>query len=111
MNKMKGFVKSTKIVDFILNFICVFGFCYQVYLILYQYMLGKTVVNIEVKRLKAQPLPAITVCIPALLSISKLSNLSEFEQGQYQDYIKLVNKSNSSETFTEELKQTMKDIY
>src|ERR1700759_2111128 len=111
MDKIKNFVKSIKIVDFVPNLICVFGFCYQVYLILHQYMLGKTVVNIEVKRLEAQPLPAITICIPAVISISKLSNLSEFDQRLYQDYMILLDEGNKNQTFTEEMMKTMIDIY
>ena len=59
MNPFTSCLKSVKIIDFALYFICIFGFCYQVYLILNEYKLGKTMVNIEVKRLTSQPLPAI----------------------------------------------------
>ena len=74
-------------------------------------MLGKTVVNIEVKRVKDQPLPAITVCIPAILSMTKLSNLSEFNRRIYQDYIELITEAKNNGTFTDELKQTLRNIY
>ena len=63
MERVKRFVQPVKILNLILILISLSGFIYQVYLIFDQYMLGKTVVNIEVKRLESQPLPAITVCI------------------------------------------------
>ena len=92
MHTIKSFANSVKISNFILNFICISGFCYQVHLILNQYMLGETVVNIVVKRITSQPLPAITVCkfISTLFSISKLSKLNEFNRELYQDYKKLL---------------------
>ena len=64
MEREKSIVQPVKILKLILILMCISGFVYQVYLIFDQYMLGKTVVNIEVKRLESQPLPAITVCIP-----------------------------------------------
>ena len=71
-------------------------------------MLGKTVVNIEVKRLKSQPLPAITVCIPALFSISKLSNLNENKRELYQNYELLINESIINNTMTKEVHKKTK---
>ena len=70
-------------------------------------MLGKTVVNIEVKRLKAQTLPAITVCIPALFSMSKLSELNENNRKLYQ-YLELVNSTTNSTKEGESLKLCIK---
>ena len=72
MGKIKNLIGQVKKVNLLLVSISILGFGYQVYLIFDQYMLGKTVVNFEVKRLKSQPLPAITICIPRILSISKL---------------------------------------
>ena len=91
MGKILKIVQKLKLFYFILILMCIIGFFYQVYLIFDQYMLGKTVVNIEVKRLTAQPLPAITVCLwNRFLSISKLSKLNEFNKELYQEYIDLV---------------------
>ena len=93
LNNIKRILQPAKIVNLILILICLCGFVYQVYLILTQYMLGKTVVNIDVKRLRAQPLPAITVCVETSLSITKLSKLNENNQLLYQDYMKVLNES------------------
>ena len=114
MNPFTSFLKPVKMMDFALNFICIFGFCYQVYLILNQYMLGKTVVNIEVKRLTAQTLPAITVCIPALLDISKLKQFKDFNQQFYQDYIELANiieKTSVNQTAYEDNRVKLSGLY
>ena len=105
-HKIKPFIQPDKIINFILILICLTGFCYQVYLILHQYMLGKTVVNIEVKRLKAQPLPAITVCIPALIRVSESIN-----KDAYQVYMKLLNHGISNRNFTEQVKSFMDSRY
>ena len=76
-----------------------------------QYMLGKTVVNIEVKRLESQPLPAITVCIPHRFELSKLSELNKTNKILYQDYMNLVNQSIDNGTFSEDVKEKLADIY
>ena len=111
MERVKSFVQSVKILTLILIVMCISGFVYQVYLIFSQYMLGKTVVNIEVKRLVSQPLPAITVCIPYRFELSKLSELSENNKNSYQDYMRLVNQNIVNRTFTEGVKKKLQRIY
>ena len=108
---MERSVQTLKIINLILIIICIVGFVYQVYLILHQYMLGKTVVNIDVKRLKAQPLPAITVCIPALLSISKLSKWNEQNKGFHQNHMKIVEEITANKTIKEKLRKDLKIMY
>ena len=109
--KNKCTIQLVKTVNFILIFICLFGFVYQVYLILDQYMLGKTVVNVEVKRLNSQPMPSITICIPTFFSISKLSKLNEFNQSLYQEYMKLRSEGYNQGNFTQEWKRRMRELY
>ena len=98
MERINSFVQPVKILNLILIVICISGFVCQVYLIFSQYILGKTVVNIEMKRLEFQPLPPITVCIPNRFQMSKLSELSETNKILYQDYRNLVNQSINSTT-------------
>ena len=109
MEIIKSFIKPSKIINYIFYIICIIGFCYQVYLIFCKYMLGKTAVNIDVKVLIGQTLSAITVCIPAFISIPKISNSNDFNQSHYQDYFKLVNEYKGK--FTDEVKQNLKEIY
>ena len=124
MEMIKRLFRPVVLFNSILICLCVLGFIYQVYLIFNQYMLSKTVVNLEVKRLKNQPLPAITVCIPvSLISISNLPKLDNFNQEFYQDYINLVNQSvirnpdsehiiiNINKTFTEKVKPRLNEVY
>ena len=115
MENIKRFFQPVILVNFILICICITGFIYQVYSIFDQYMLGKTVVNIEVKRLKDQTLPAITVCIAyrdyILLSLSKLRKLTMFNQEYYQDYMNLYKESYANKTFIKEVKNRLNKIY
>ena len=111
MERVKSFVQPVKILNFTLIEMCLSGFFYQVYLIFSQYMLGKTVVNIDVKRLESQPLPAITVCIPHRYQMSKLSELSETNKILYQDYMRLYNQSIENRTFTKDVKLRLQSIY
>ena len=111
MERINSFVQPVKILNLILILICISGFVCQVYLIFSQYMLGKTVVNIEMKRLEFQPLPAITVCIPYRFELSKLSELSETNKILYQDYMSLINQSIDNKTFTEDVKKRLQNIY
>src|ERR1700761_2418110 len=111
MERVKRYVQPVKILNLILIVMCLSGFVYQVYLIFDQCMLGKTVVNIEVKRLESQPLPAITVCIPHRYQMSKLSELSETNKNLYQDYMNLVNQNIKNGTFTKDVKLKLQNIY
>ena len=88
-------------------------FLYQVCLILNHYTHGKTVVNIEVKMLKEQPLPAITICIPALLSIQKLSKSSR-KNGNFEklfDTYKNLVEQTRDVTSWNDLYLNINDIY
>ena len=111
MEIIKRFFQPILLVNFILTLFCVCGFVYQVYLIFNKYMLGKTVVNLELKLLKDQPLPAITICIPYVLSISNLTKLNNFNPEYYQDYINLVKESNINKTFKEIGKRNLLTMY
>ena len=104
MEIIKRLFQPVIIVNLVLILFCISGFVYQVYLIFNKYMLGKTVVNLEVKLLNNQPLPAITICIPYVLSISNLPKLKNFNPKFYQDYIDLVKESKINKTFTGEMK-------
>ena len=81
------------------------------YLVFNHYILGKTVVNIEVKRLIVQPLPAITVCIPALFSMSKLSELNNIDKILYENYTILVKQSIANRTLTNKARKKLEYLY
>ena len=119
MDKLRSVMQPVKLINLILIIICIFGFSYQVCLILKQYMLGKTVVNIEVKILKDQPLPAITIFNPALISIQKLLKLksprwNKSFNGLIHDYtnffIQILN-SNANDTTLKSLESKMEAKY
>src|SRR5690349_13697298 len=110
MHSNENYLKTIKVANLGLISICVIGFVYQVYLIFEQYMLGKTVVNIDVKRLESQQLPAITICIPHRFQLSKLSELSETNKILYQDYMNLLNQTIVNGTFGKYVEKKMRDI-
>ena len=111
MKIIKRYFKPILLLNFLLILLCTSGFLYQVYLIFNQYMLGKTVVNIEMKRIESQPLPAITIFIPHIISIEKLPKFSNFNQKSYQDYINLVNESNKNKTITDKVRADLNRFY
>ena len=110
MEKVKHVVNTMKFVNLFLIFICIVGFVYQVFQISQQYMIGKTIVNIEVKRLKSQSLPGITVCIPALFSMPRLSELNNNNE-LYENYTRLLNESIAKRTNANEAKEKLKYLY
>ena len=65
--------------------------------------------------MKQQPLPAITICIPALLSIAKLSNSSKLNENSKQilkDYMKYVEQSKTANKTTwTTLENDLVDLY
>ena len=78
--------------NFILKLLCMVGFIYQSFQLLNEYLMGKTVISLEVKRLEDEPLPAITICTRNWLSMRKLANSPQFHHiyenytNTYQDY-------------------------
>ena len=115
MDSLRSILRPVKLINLITISLSTFGFVYQVYLILNQYMLGETVVNIEVKIMKDLRLPTFTVCIPALFSIPKLSKSSRWNKtldGLLDEYMNLVEKSGkANETTWSTLESNMNEIY
>ena len=57
---------------------------YQFSQLLSKYQSGKTVVNIDVKRELYENLPAITVCLPQIVSFEALANYSQEYREDYE---------------------------
>ena len=109
---MQSISKFKIIFNWILAVLPLIGFIYQVSLIFYQYSLGRTVVNVDVKLLTNTTLPAITVCYPALLNMRMASELDGKYSDIYMRYTKLVEENKSNNTFiNSELKLNMSTIY
>ena len=51
---------------------CSVGFILQMYMLIWQYIQFKTVVNVDYESSKYQSLPAVTICLPKLLSMKKV---------------------------------------
>ena len=115
MESLKRFVQQVKLINSTLVLICIVGFVYQVYLIFNQYMLGKTVVNIDLKIMKEKPLPAITICTSSFFSITKLSKSSRWNEtfnqslDNYNNLFKQIRKANDTNWKT--LEGNMNQIY
>ena len=52
--------------------ICSVGFVLQMYMLIWQYTQFKTVVNLDYESSKYQSIPAITICLPKLLSMKRV---------------------------------------
>ena len=56
--------------------LCLLGFAYQSFILLSEYLSGKTVTNIHFRQLYNEGLPGVTIC-PGALSLSTLANFSD----------------------------------
>ena len=85
--------KEIKLVNFykvLSTLFCLVGLLYQTSKLWSQYMFGKTVVNIEVKRQLYDNFPAITVCFKNMLSFESLANYSTKYLQYYYEYEEIV---------------------
>ena len=55
-----------------------------------QYLIGKTVVNLEVGRRYEDTLPGITICYPTALSMKRTAKLNDKTKKFYDEYDKLI---------------------
>ena len=78
---------------------CLSCLLYQSFEILGEYLSGKTVISLEIKRLEEEPIPALTICTRNRLSMKKISRYNntkpehyfEFEMF-YQEYSDILKK-------------------
>ena len=70
MSKFRIYINFS--IELLITIVCSIGLFYQSLEVLNQYMLGKTVVNIQVSTEDDGQLPAITICYEAMLSYNKL---------------------------------------
>ena len=85
---------------------------YQFSQLLAQYISGKTVVNIEVKREIYENLPAITICLPQIVLIEALANYNQDYQIDYENYnVMLSKKYFSNLTLYNKIKQNLTDVF
>ena len=92
------------------SLVCVVGLTYHISELLYQYWLGKTIVNINVQRIDQDNLPALTICYPYLFSFKKLAQIDEYFKNVYEKYkIKLEEFEMSKEEHM--VKDDLRNIY
>ena len=98
---------SKTILKTFLVIICSFGLLYQTSQLMRQYLSGKTVVNLEVKRLHNEKIPGITICYPQGLSIKRIAEFFGNDQELYIEYSKL---DKMLTTFPRTINQTTIDL-
>ena len=69
--------------------ICLFGLLYQTFLLIDEYLSGKTVINVIVGRLRNETPPAFTLCLPKYLSFEKAAKNDPGAKQLYINYIEL----------------------
>ena len=105
---MAIFNKNIVLVN-IFKILCLAGFLYQSFELLNDYLMGKTVISLDVVLLEEEPLPAVTVCTPNWLSMNKLSNSSEYYElykkynQSYQEYIEMMDNGQNEPASYENL--------
>ena len=100
----------------IYSLLCSSGLIYQLYLLIFQYMSGKTVVNLKLKRIEQVHLPAITICFPRGISLEKAARFREDLSQVFKNYtdaIRVISDKlrplNNSERF--ELEANITQMY
>ena len=79
-------LKCSFICKIISSLICSAGLIYQLSQLFSQYLSGKTVVNVEVKKEINDNFPAFTICFPFAYSMQSLDNYHEDYEQDYQAY-------------------------
>ena len=82
-------IKYRNIFRVLSTILCTTGLLYQSCQLLSQYMSGKSVVNIEVKREMYSHLPAITICYPEMVSMELAADYSDVYRHYYEKYMKV----------------------
>ena len=101
------------IIKLIACLICTSGLIYQSIDLLFQFMTGKTVVNMEVGHIFDDTLPAITICYPFVLSMDNAVNGSREEKSWRSEYLDIesVIASFDNNSRVEENHKRMEQIY
>src|ERR1700761_6473156 len=85
-----NFINFKKFFEWFLNIFCAIGFLCHTSILFREYMSGKTVVNVSVGRIQNQTLPAITICLPYYLSMSRASKYSSEFKKKFGTYFNLI---------------------
>ena len=91
--------------------LCTTGLLYQSCQLLSQYMSGKSVVNIEVKREVLSNLPAITICYPEMVSMESAANYSDLYRHYYEKYKEVIKLVKWNRTLYDIHKENMTKIH
>ena len=90
-------VKRKNLIRLIISIICLCGLLYQAGIIYTQFMLGKTIISLEIGRLPDERPPALTICYPAMFSIERAAQydprFTELNQRNLQSFRDVQNQS------------------
>ena len=78
-----------------LGIVCLTGFLYQTFLLLEDFISGKTVVTLKIERLRNESLPAITLCFENFASFEKLAKNDHQLNELYINYTKILEEFNA----------------
>ena len=110
-------LKFSFMYNIISSLICSAGLIYQLQQLFSQYLSGKTVVNVEVKKEINDNFPAFTVCFPLLFSLEGFANYFNDNKQQYEIYermiqeIEQVRNDEIRENLYEKYKSNLTSIY
>ena len=87
---MANFNKKN-LINFIINLFCIGGLLFQSKELLSDYLSGKTVINMELKHLDEEPIPALTLCLRDEFSMHQVCKEDIF-LGHCENYMKNLEK-------------------
>ena len=90
---------------------CASGLLYQCFQLLSQYLSGKSVVNVEVKRELYPSLPAITLCYPEMVSMELAANYSDIYRHYYERYKDIIDMIDENRTKYEMFEENITKLY
>ena len=73
--------------------ICAIGLLYQSWHLVSEYLSGKTIVENRVERLKSTKLPAITICLPFMISFDRFVKTFPQYRNLYEEHKNLIVES------------------
>ena len=110
--KMSKKTKKEISINLIASLVCTSGLIYQSMDLLFQYLTGKTVVNMEVGQIFNDTLPAITICYPFVLSMENAVNGSQEQSEWRREYLDIEEVIGSlNQTLKEKNLLKMEDLY
>ena len=95
-----------------LSLFCLIGLIVQTSDLLDQYLSGRTVVNIRLKRLQNEKIPSFTICYPCYMSMAKAAEVGKQFKEQFEKYKQFLDlNSRDPNEYNEQNNKILENMY